>query len=187
MPPKGMLTTPGLTAVALVLGSAVAFPSEPRVVTVGSRVRVSAPETGPAPLMGSVVGLEPHAVLLQEASSRIPTRVALGPATTIEVSGGRRSKAGRGAMLGAAVGAMPGLLMTFGDYNSDPDYSPGAVAAVGAAAGAAVGAAVGWAIKSEQWLPAQAPSVTAGIVPLRGGIGASVHVAWGKRQPQPRD
>jgi hypothetical protein len=170
-----------VTAVALVLCSASAFPSEPRVVAIGSRVRVSAPETSPAPLIGSVVGLERHAVLVQDTSSRSPTRVTLGPATTIEVSGGRRSKAGRGAVVGAAVGAMPGLLMTFGDYNTDPDHSPGAVAAVGAAAGAVVGAAVGWAIKSEQWCPAHVP-VTAAIVPLRGGVRVSVHVVWGKRQ-----
>jgi hypothetical protein len=51
---------------------------------------------------------------------------------------------------------MPGLLMTFGDYNTD-DHSPGAVAALGAAAGAAVGAAIGWALKSEQWLPGSSP------------------------------
>jgi hypothetical protein len=177
--------TRSLTAVALVLCGVSAFPSESHVVAVGSRVRVNAPEVGPAPLIGTVVGLEPHAVVVQDGSSRTSTRVSLGSTTTIEVSGGRRSKAGRGAVLGAAVGAMPGLLMTFGDYNSDPEHSPGAVAAVGAAAGAAVGAAVGWALKSEQWLPAAVPSVTAGIVPLRGGVGVAVHVAWGKRQPQP--
>ena len=178
--------TRSLAAVALVLCSSGAFPSESRVAAVGSRVRVSAPEVGPAPLIGSVVGLESHAVVVQDGSSRTPTRVPLGPTTTIEVSGGRRSKAGRGAVLGAAVGAMPGLLMTFGDYNSDPEHSPGAVAAVGAATGAAVGAVVGWALKSEQWLPAGVPSVTAGIVPLRGGVGVSVHVAWGKHERQPR-
>jgi hypothetical protein len=176
-----------LLATALVLCSASAFASESRVVAVGSRVRVSAPEAGPQPLVGSVVGLEPSAVMVQGTSSDAPVRVPLGPTTTIEVSGGRRSKAGRGAVLGAAFGAVPGLLMTFGDYNTDPEYSPGAVAAVGAAAGAAVGAAVGWALKSEQWLPAEAPRVTAGIVPLRGGVGFSLRMAWGSRERQPRD
>ena len=175
-----------LVAVALVLSRASGFPSESRVVAVGSRVRVSAPEAGTEPLIGSVVGLELHAVLVQGRSGHTPTRVPLGPTTTIEVSGGRRSKAGRGAVLGAAVGIVPGLLMTFGDYNTDPEHSPGAVAAVGAAAGAAVGAAAGLALKSERWLPAEVPLVTAGIVPLRGGVGFSVHLAWGKRQRQSR-
>jgi hypothetical protein len=173
-------------AIAVLLCSASTSASESRAVAVGSRVRVSAAEVGAQPLIGSVVGLEPHAVLVQGESSGPPTRVPLGPTTTIEVSGGRRSKAGRGAVLGAALGAMPGLLMTFGDYNTDPEYSPGAVAAVGAAAGAIVGAAIGWALKSEQWVPAEAPLVTAGIAPLRGGVGFSLHVAWGKAQPQSR-
>jgi membrane associated rhomboid family serine protease len=174
------MSTRCLGAIALVLCSASSFPSESRALAVGSRVRVSAPEAGAQPLIGSVVGLEPHAVLVRAESSGAATRVPLGFSTTIEVSGGRRSKAGRGAVVGAAVGAMPGLLMTFGDYNADPEHSPGAVAALGAAAGAAVGAVVGWALKSEEWFPAEAPLVTAGVAPLRGGVGFSIHVAWGK-------
>ncbi|HEY8233525.1 MAG TPA: hypothetical protein VIJ10_12750 [Vicinamibacteria bacterium] len=174
--------TKTLGAIVLVLIGAGTSAAGSRAVAVGSRVRVSGPEAGPQPLIGSVVGLEPSAVLLQGQKGAAPTRVPLGPTTTIEVSGGRRSKAGRGAVLGAAFGLMPGLLMTFGDYNTDSEYSPGAVAAVGAAAGAAVGAAVGWVLKTEQWWPAEVPRPTAGIVPLRGGVGVSLHVAWGRRQ-----
>jgi hypothetical protein len=175
-----------LGGIALVLWSASAFPSEPKAVVIGSRVRASGPEVATQPLIGTVVGLEHHAVLVRAGGSGPPVRVPLGPTTTIEVSSGRRSKAGRGALLGAAVGVLPGLLMTVGDYNTDPDHSPGTVTVVGAAAGAAVGAAVGWAIKSEQWLPAELPQVSAGIAPLRGGVGLSVCVAWGKRHHQPR-
>jgi hypothetical protein len=175
-----------LVAAVLVFCSTIALPSESDVVAVGSRVRVSTPEAGPVPLIGGVVGLEPDAIVVQGEGSQAPRRIPLGPTTSVEISGGRRSKAGRGAVLGAAVGAMPGLLMTFGDYNSDPTYSPGAVAAVGAAAGAALGAAVGCALKSERWLPAEVPSVTAGVVPLRGGVGFSMRVAWGNRSGQPR-
>jgi hypothetical protein len=180
------IMTKCLRGIALVLWSASAYPSEPGAVAVGTRVRVSAPEVGTRPVIGSVVDLEPLAVLVQVGGSGPPMRVPWGPTTTIEASGGRRSKAGRGAVLGAAVGVMPGLLMTFGDYNTDPDHSPGAVAALGAATGAAVGAAVGWALKSERWLPADVPQVTAGSAPLRGGVGFSVRVAWGKRQPRSR-
>jgi hypothetical protein len=76
---------------------------------------------------------------------------------------------------------MPGLLLTFGDYNTDAHASPGVVAAVGAAAGAVVGAAIGWAVKSEEWQPAELPAVTAGVTPLRGGgFGVSLRVRWGK-------
>jgi len=75
---------------------------------------------------------------------------------------------------------MPGLFMTFGDYNTDAQASPAVVAVVGAAGGAAIGAAIGLAIKSEKWLPARAPRIAAGLAPLRGGFGFSLRVAWGK-------
>lgn len=175
-----------LAMMVVVLCAASGFAGDSHTVGVGSRVRVTAQEGGAQPLIGTVVGLEPHAVLVRSGSGGAATRIPLGPTTTFEVSGGRRSKAGRGAMVGAAVGGMPGLLLTFGDYNSD-DHSPGAVAALGAAAGAAVGAAVGWALKSEDWFSAEPPSVTAGIAPLRGGVGFSVHIAWGKGPPKSRD
>jgi hypothetical protein len=172
-----------LSAVFVVLCSTSAFPGDEASIAVGSRVRVSAPGAGSQPVIGTVVGLEPNAVVVQ-AGDGAPSRIPLGAPTLIEVSGGRRSHAARGAMIGAAAGVLPGLLMTFGDYNSDPELSPGAVAAVGAAAGAAVGAAVGWAIKAERWLPASAPSVTAGVVPARGGFGVAVRLAWGGRRRQ---
>ncbi len=164
--------------------STSALPAESRTLTVGNRVRVTTPGAGTEPLIGTVVGIEPDGVLVRGASGGSAVRVPAAKATTIEVSGGKRSQAGRGAMLGAAVGVMPGLLMTFGDYNTD-DGSPGAVAVLGAAGGAALGAAIGWAIKSERWWPAEMP-VTAGIAPLRGGVTFSLRVAWGKRQPPMR-
>jgi len=169
-----------IATAALILFSATASPAETAVVGVGSRVRIFAPEVGGEPVIGRVVNLEAGALVVQGADGEPPKRVVLGPTTRIDVSGGRTSKAGRGALLGVAFGAAPGLLMTFGDYNSDPDVSPGYVALVGAAGGAAVGAAIGWAIKSEKWLPAKAPQIAAGIAPVRGGFGFSLRVAWGK-------
>lgn len=89
----------------------------------------------------------------------------------------------RGAVLGAAVGATPGFLLTFGDYD-DPDPSPGTVAALGAAAGAAAGAVIGLMLKSEDWYLAEPHPVSAAIVPVRGGVALSFHVSWGKGHHQ---
>jgi hypothetical protein len=162
--------------------SASVLGAESRALAVGARVRVTGPEVGTEPLIGTVVGLEPDAILVRGGSAgATPKRILVAPTTTFEVSGGRKSQAGRGSMLGAAVGAVPGFLMAVGDYNTD-DHNPGAVTALGAVAGAAVGAAVGWGLKSEQWLPAGVPSVTAGIAPLRGGVGFTLRIAWGKGQ-----
>jgi hypothetical protein len=56
-------------------------------------------------------------------------------------------------MMGAAIGAVPGLLLTFGDYSSDvygDGPSPAAVAALGAVGGVFVGSAIGWVIKKNE-------------------------------------
>jgi hypothetical protein len=151
-------------------------------VAVGSRVRVTSEDTGAQPLMGQVVTLEPGVVVVAVDGGNAHKRVSVTPATTIEVSAGERSQAARGAMVGAAVGAMPGLLMTFGDYNTESG-SPAAVSLIGAAAGAAIGGLIGWAIKSEDRVRADALVVTAGIAPLPRGAAISVSVAW-RRGPR---
>jgi hypothetical protein len=98
---------------------------------------------------------------------------------TVEVSTGKKSRATRGAMVGAAVGAIPGLFMTFGDYNTDKG-NPAAISLVGAAAGAAIGSLVGLALRSENWVPADVPAVTAGIAPIPRGVSISLSVVWGR-------
>ena len=152
---------------------------EPGAVAVGSRVRVTSLETGAQPLIGQVVALEPGAVVVTSEGGTDQKRVPLVPSTTLEVSTGKKSRATRGAMVGAAVGAMPGLFMTFGDYNTDKG-NPAAVSLVGAAAGAAIGSLVGLVFKSEHWVPADMPAVTAGIAPIPRGVSFSLSVAWGR-------
>jgi hypothetical protein len=151
----------------------------PGTLAVGSRVRVTSRETGPQPLIGQVVALEPGAVVVAGEGGTGQKRVPIAPSTTLEVSTGKKSRATRGAMVGAAVGAMPGLFMTFGDYNTDKG-SPAAVFLVGAAAGAAIGSLVGLALKSESWVPANTPVVTAAIAPIPRGVSISLSVAWGR-------
>ena len=152
---------------------------EPGTVAVGSRVRVTSQEAGAQPLIGQVVALEPGAVVVTGEGSTGQKRVPIVPSTTLEVSTGKKSRVSRGAIVGAAVGAMPGLFMTFGDYNTDKG-SPAAVSLVGAAAGAAIGSLIGLALKSENWLPVDVPVVTAGIAPIPRGISISLSVAWGR-------
>jgi hypothetical protein len=153
-------------------------------VAVGSRVRVTWHETG-AKLIGRVVALEPGVVVLGDDGGIGEQRVPVAQSTTLEVSSGKKSQAVRGAMIGTAVGAMPGLFMTFGDYNTDKG-NPAAVSLVGAAAGAAIGALVGLAFKAENWLPAGAPVVTAGIAPIPHGASVSLSVSWGRAPRQRR-
>jgi hypothetical protein len=175
--------TKGLGVASILLCAASAFASEAPALAPGTRVRLTSPSSGAEPVAGTLIRQETDALWVTRGRSDSPTRIPLDPATRIEVSTGRRTQATRGALIGGAVGAAPGLLLTFGDYSSDvhgDGPSPGAVAAVGAAAGAAVGAAIGWVLKTEEWLPAELPAVAASVTPLRGGgLGVSVRVAWG--------
>ena len=153
---------------------------EAGAVAVGSRVRVISPEVGPQPLVGSVVALPPGAVVVS-GDGGAQRRVTLASASSLEVSTGTKSRAGRGAMIGAAVGAMSGILINVGDYNTDKPNTV-AVSVVGAASGAAVGALVGLAFKSEDWRPAKVPAVSAGIGPIPRGAALSLRVAWGLKR-----
>jgi hypothetical protein len=155
------------------------FAEESRILALGSRVRVTSQETGSQPLIGQVVALEPGIVVVLAENGSSQTRVSVAPSTTLEVSAGKKPQPGRGAMLGAAVGVLPGLLMTFGDYNTDKG-NPAAVSLVGAAAGAAIGALVCSALKTEDWLPAEVPAVIAGIAPVPRGAAVSISIRWGR-------
>ena len=163
-----------------VASSAADAPPGPAPVSVGSRVRVT---SGPAtpPTVGTVAALESGTLVLSIAGLDVPLRVPVADIQTLEVSAGRKSQLWRGALIGAAAGAIPGILMTVGDYSDDvhgDDPSPAAVAAIGAAGGALVGAGIGWAIKSEQWRLAEVPKTSLRFVPLRGGAAVTLRVAW---------
>lgn len=175
-----MLWSPDSCLLALA-GDEGTAAEEPGHLTVGSRVRLTSQEPASEPVIGQVVALEADGVVLLREDGGPQTRVPLTPSTTLEVSAGKKSQAARGAMLGAAAGVMPGLLMTFGDYNSDKG-NPAVVSIVGAAAGAALGALVGSALKSEDWRPAKAPVVTTGIAPIPRGASISFRVMWGRGQ-----
>jgi hypothetical protein len=177
------VTRSGPIVVAVLLGTAPAFAADLADLPPGSRVRVSSATLASGAVVGTLVSIDAHEVVVLARGPRdAPVRIALDEGTKVERSGSRRSQWARGAMMGGAIGAVPGLLLTFGDYSSDvhgDGPSPAAVAAMGAAGGALVGAAVGWAIKRDDWREVSLPSAGLALMPWRGGIAASVHVSWG--------
>jgi hypothetical protein len=173
------LWSPGATLLAQA-GGALTVAEEPGTLAVGSRVRVTSPEVGPQPLVGLIVALPPGAVVVS-GEGGAQSRVTLGSASSLEVSAGRKSRAGRGAMIGAAVGAMTGILINVGDYNTDEPNTL-AVSAVGAVSGAALGALVGLVFRTDDWRPAKAHAVSAGIGPIPRGAALSLRVRWGLKR-----
>jgi hypothetical protein len=155
-------------------------PAEPVDPSVGSRVRVTS-SAGNEPVTGTLLSVDVDALVLRHEANDAASRIPIAEIVKLEVSGGRRSQAGRGAMIGAAVGVMPGLLLTFGDYSSDVhgDSHAGTAAVIGAAGGALLGAALGWALKTEDWVPSQVPRAAVAAVPVRKGVAVSFRVTWG--------
>jgi hypothetical protein len=170
------LWLPGATLLAQASG-ALTVAEEAGTLAVGSRIRVTSPELGPQPLVGKVVALPPGAVVVS-GDGGTQRRVTLGSASSLEVSAGRKSRAGRGAMIGAAVGGMTGILINVGDYNTDGPNTL-AVSAVGAVSCAALGALVGLAFRTDDWRPATVPAVSATIGPIPRGTALSLRVTWG--------
>src|SRR5262245_6347472 len=150
---------------------------EALTLSIGSRIRVTSIAPEIRSVVGRVVILEPDVVVVRDDDAGAESRVPVTPSTTFEVSAGRKSHAGRGAVLGTAVGALPGLLMTFGDYNTDKG-NPTATSIVGAATGAAIGSLIGWAVRSEDWRPGNTPSVTAAVAPVPRGASIAIRASW---------
>ena len=109
----------------------------------GTRVRVN------REAIGDFVSWDANELVLSD-TSLVSSRV-----TSVEVSLGRRSNAGKGALIGGLIGAAAGitygLILCEGDCEAG-NFTAGALfGAMGAGAGALVGLAIGLATKSEEW------------------------------------
>jgi hypothetical protein len=174
--------TVGLALTLMLCTSAYAAdgPAERVNPSVGSRVRITSGADG-EPVTGTLLSIDVDALVIRRAGVDASSRILIAEIVKLEVSGGQRSQVGRGAMIGGAVGVMPGLLLTVGDYSSDVhgDSHAGTVAAIGAAGGALLGAAIGWALKSEKWIPSEVPRAAVAAVPLPRGVAVSFRLTWG--------
>ncbi len=145
----------------------------PAPISVGTRVRVFAPDLRTDRYVGEIRTIDRSAMVLDTAGAHVRLGLETGPVLVdeyrrvtielaqiqrIEVSGGRtvRTATLRGAILGALGGA---VLLGFGNL---PEFNPKASdffrgAPAGLAVGGAVGAAIGWGLGGERWLPARIP------------------------------
>jgi hypothetical protein len=153
---------------------------EPANPPVGSRIRITSSAVS-GPVVGTLLGVEVDALVLRRAGSDAAVRIPTADIVNLDVSGGRGPQTGRGAMIGAAAGLMPGLLLTFGDYSSDVhgDSHAGTVALIGVASGALLGAAIGRTLKTDNWVPSAVPRAVVAVVPVRRGVAVSFRMTWG--------
>ncbi len=170
--------------VALLLqpGSALAESEAPAP---GTRVRLTAPELSDQQLIGTLTALETDAVSLSLDGQTEPTTVPRTAITKWELSRGKKSNAGKGALwgllIGAAVGAGLGAAMPDPDMGGD-DAVFGAVAL--GVPGAGIGALIGYIHKTERWEEIEQKSLRLAVIPVPGGVGLSVQWSFGGR-PSP--
>lgn len=170
-------------AIALVLGALVVTapslraqrvsPVAAQPVSIGTRVRISAPSIRRERFTGRVDSLDANEMVLDTAGVRRRLGFEMGPVLVesyrrvsvrtsaieqIEVSAGRTTR--RSTIKGILIGGLSGaLLIGFGQL---PEVNPKASdflkgAPVGLAIGSVVGGIVGYALGSERWVPGELP------------------------------
>jgi hypothetical protein len=171
------------TALALT-ASANLFAQEGLPVAPGDRVRVAAPNIvrelmterqrrsllgPPPPIYGSVVAIRADTLVVKIQGSDAPTAFPVSSVTKLEVSRGKKSNAGRGALIGGTVFAALALGLGIADMGREcPPPEPGnpfagfwceeteighvvAATLVCGGLGAGLGALIGWGAKSDRW------------------------------------
>jgi hypothetical protein len=147
------LDTLVLMAFAVLPVARIASQQAPRLKP-GDRIRAQAPSASPGPLVGTVVAFQADSLMVQGDTKS--WRLSLASITRLDISQGRRSRAGLGAGIGLLVGAGVGALIGSGcDAIVVPVSSEAGCVVVGAAvfggAGALVGAVTGALMRTERW------------------------------------
>jgi hypothetical protein len=130
----------------------------------GSRIRITVSEPSKFRRVGRLVSWDADSLRFTSADTSGQEAVAIESLSRLERSLGRRSNAGRGAMIGALVGSGAGLILGIAasaDEGSWFEVGPEEIALVTAfmgATGAGLGALAGAATKRERWEPVTLPA-----------------------------
>ena len=151
-----------LVFVALFVATSSPLAAQEAPVEPGARVRVKAPPLQPDWVRGTVVGWESGSLVLEPENPEgdTPLTLARDQITGLDVHRGRKSAAGKGALIGLGVGAVAGIAVGWGlcgaisdipCETSDQVEGSAIVGAVFGLLGAGIGALIGLAIKTDRW------------------------------------
>lgn len=140
----------------------------------GARIRVTAPSVFSDRIVGTVVSWESERLVLRLGPEKLygTTTFPIDSIIKLEISSGKKSYFGEGALIGSLVGGIIGYLACGPIDYCDDGARPAAIFAV---PGFALGAIIGRASSSTIWedVPLRQPRVSFG--PQRdGGLGLSV-------------
>ena len=182
-----------LVAAALVVATSAPLAAQDRAlypkgrgeegpVEPGARVRVTAPDLGINKYTGVLEGVVGDTLAVDTL------RLPLASVTRFEVHSGRKSRVGRGALIGAAIGVGSGAVLgaiveseSCGLFGGEPCPVEGAAkgAIILGGLGALVGTVVGALTKTDRWEAVPLGRIRVTFTPVRNGrlaILASVRV-----------
>jgi hypothetical protein len=108
-----------LAAVLLLAPSVDVLAQRARPVAPGDRVRITAPSIVGERLVGTLAELRPEALLLEPEDSVEAVLLPLAAVNKLELSRGKGSKIGRGALAGGLFGAGVGLVVGIAALGED--------------------------------------------------------------------
>lgn len=148
----------------------------------GERIRITIPSRGMTPLSGTLIAVRADSLLLDTGAEKLSVPRSL--VARLEVSRGKRSQGGRGALIGLAGGLTLGGIIGYAACNATTSpascfesqegsqYYFLVTWAISGAAGALLGAVIGGRVRGERWQ----------VVPLVGAaLGSPGHLGIGIR------
>ena len=119
----------------------------------GTRVRIKASSIFPQPIVGTLESVH-DSILVFRSGQTAPLEIRLSQIERLEVSQGKKSNAGTGALvgglIGTAVGVVVGLIIKEGaDVQADLPVITGAI---GAGGGVLIGTLAGASDQSDRWV-----------------------------------
>jgi hypothetical protein len=148
--------------VALFVATSSPLAAQEAPVEPGARVRVKAPPLQPDWVRGTVVGWESGSLVLEpeKPEGDTPLTLARDQITQLDVHRGRKSAAGKGALIGLGSGAVAGFALGFAACagntgspctNDAGEGSPAGFALALGGVGAGLGALVGLLFRTDRW------------------------------------
>lgn len=172
------MNAPRITSLAVVLfltTSGELFAQQGLPVTPGDRVRISTLGTAP-PLVCTVLALKADTLVLDARDGVETLEVPLALVKKVEVSRGKKSNIGPGAIAGGLTGAVFGAICASGPGGYSCGGSDAKVVALAiTAAGTGIGALIGAASKTDRWEEVPLTDIRVGLSPITlDGVAVSV-------------
>ena len=119
----------------------------------GARVRIKASSISPQPIVGTLESVHDSTLVLRSGQVA-PLEIRLSQIERLEVSQGKKSNAGTGALVGGLIGTVAGVVvgLVFSQGSDAPEGLPVTIGAAGAGGGVLIGTLAGAMDQSDRWV-----------------------------------